>query len=93
MKLIIEDRHYLIVKEILSRYTYSFYAFGSRIKGNARKLSDLDLCVMESVPGNILVHIEEEFENSDLPFKVDIIEMNNISKAFRDSIKADLVAI
>ena len=40
----LELRQQQIVREILSKYPYSFYAYGSRVKGNARKLSDLDLC-------------------------------------------------
>lgn len=29
----IEPRHYIIIKEILKKYPYTFYAFGSRVKG------------------------------------------------------------
>jgi len=40
----LEKKHQKIVQEILSKYPYKFYAYGSRVKGTARKYSDLDLC-------------------------------------------------
>lgn len=46
---------------------------GSRAKGTAGKLSDLDLCYQEEIPWNVLSHIREDFENSNLPFKVDLV--------------------
>jgi hypothetical protein len=67
------EKHYQIVKEILSKYSYSFYAYGSRAKGNARKLSDLDLCYQEPIPDSLTYQIEEEFKESDLPFFVELV--------------------
>ena len=40
----IETRHLKIINSILSKYPYTFYAYGSRVKGTGRKYSDLDLC-------------------------------------------------
>ena len=68
-----ENRHQAIVQQILNKCPYQFYAYGSRVKGEAKKYSDLDLCYQKEIPLNILSHIREEFENSDLPFKVDLI--------------------
>jgi predicted nucleotidyltransferase len=69
----LEPRHYQIVQQILSRYPYQFYAYGSRAKGTARQLSDLDICYQEDVPDAIAYQIEEEFEESDLPFLVELV--------------------
>jgi predicted nucleotidyltransferase len=89
----IEDRHWQIVKSILSKYNYSFYAFGSRVKGNPQKFSDLDLCYFGKIPNNELFSLEEDFEESDLPYKVDIISWDKINSSFRELIKKDLVCI
>jgi len=43
----IEQIHKKIVLDILNKYPYSFYAFGSRTKNKAKPLSDLDLCFTE----------------------------------------------
>jgi uncharacterized protein len=69
----LESRHQKIVQQILAKYPYKFYAYGSRVKGNARKLSDLDLCYQENIPDATAFQIEEEFKESDLPFIVDLV--------------------
>jgi predicted nucleotidyltransferase len=69
----IETRHQKIVHSILSKYPYQFYAYGSRVKNRAKKYSDLDLCFYGKIPWNVLSHIQEDFEESDLPFKVELV--------------------
>lgn len=88
-----KPRHWEIVKDILQKYPYTFYAFGSRVKGTQRQLSDLDICHMDKIPGNILSHIREDFEESDLSFAVDIVDWNICDESFRAKIKPDLVLI
>ena len=89
----IEERHLKIVKGILSKYPYSFYAFGSRAKGNAKKFSDLDLCFFDDISLHTLSKITEDFEESDLPFKVDIVNWDQCKETFRDLIRDDLVSV
>jgi predicted nucleotidyltransferase len=68
----IENRHQEIILSILAKYPYTFYAYGSRVKGKAKQYSDLDLCYQGDIPWNILDHIQEDLEESDLPFKVEL---------------------
>lgn len=88
-----EPRHWKIVEEILNKYPYTFYAFGSRTKGTQRKLSDLDLCLKDPVPFNIQAHIDEDFEESNLPFKVDLLDWRYISPEFKNIIEKDLIIV
>ncbi len=88
-----EERHWKIVQDILSHYPYTFYAFGSRAKGREKRFSDLDLCFTDSIPYNVQAHIDEDFEESDLPFKVDIIDWNSMSPDFQERIRQDLVLV
>ena len=53
----IEKRHFEILQSILNKYPYYFYAYGSRVKGTARKFSDLDICYQENIPGSIVTKI------------------------------------
>jgi len=53
----IEKRHFEVLQSILDKYPYHFYAYGSRVKGTARKFSDLDLCYQENIPGSIVTKI------------------------------------
>ncbi len=85
-----EKRHKKIIWDILSKYPYAFYVFGSRAKGSPKKLSDLDLCFMDPIPSLTLNKIEEDFEESNLPYKVDIVNWNDCSKEFQEIIKKDL---
>jgi uncharacterized protein len=88
-----EPRHLEIVKTILKKYPYTFYAFGSRVKNTHKQLSDLDICFMDNIPGNVLSHIREDFEESDLPFTVDIVDWNNCDEKFKSQIESELVVI
>ncbi|MBS0186193.1 MAG: nucleotidyltransferase domain-containing protein [Proteobacteria bacterium] len=91
--MIIEKRHLKIIKEILSRYPYNFYAFGSRVNGNPRRFSDLDICFMDNILWNIRAHLDEDFEESDLPFKVDVVAWQSCSKDFQQAIQKDLLPL
>ena len=73
MNLQLEPRHYQILQQILSKYPYHFYAYGSRVKGTARKYSDLDLCYQEEIPLSVISQIREEFTESNLPFEVELV--------------------
>ncbi len=44
-------------------------------------------------PLNILSHIREGFEESNLPFTVDIVDWNACDKNFQELIKKDLVKL
>lgn len=88
-----KDQYLRIVTSILSKYPYSFYAFGSRVKGNPKPFSDLDLCFFDSIPWNIRSHIDEDFEESDLPFTVDVIDWNSCDAEFQNKIRSDLLLI
>jgi predicted nucleotidyltransferase len=65
---------YHILQSILSKYPYCFYAYGSRAKGTAYKFSDLDICYQEDIPADIVCQIEEELEESDLPFMIELVK-------------------
>ena len=69
----ITKQDYQILQQILGKYAYHFYAYGSRVKGTARKFSDLDLCYQANIPSYKVVAIEAELEESDLPFRVELV--------------------
>lgn len=79
----IEQRHLEIVKKILNNYNYSFFLFGSRITQKAKKFSDIDLFYLEAIPSKIFSALEEEFEESDLPYKVDLLDYHKCDPNFQ----------
>jgi len=89
----LEGKDYQVLKQILSKYPYKFYAYGSRTKGTSWKFSDLDLCYQEEIPREIIYQIKEELEESDLPFFVELVNWKHMRPAFQEMIKKDLVLI
>jgi predicted nucleotidyltransferase len=60
--------------------------FGSRVSGRAWRFSDLDLVVMgeEPVPDLVLAHLRADLEDSDLPFRVDLLQLRDLPVAWVD---------
>jgi len=86
-------KHAKIITDIISHYPYSFLAFGSRVKGTHKTYSDLDLCYQTDIPDLVIAELMEAFEQSDLPFKVDIVAWKRCSKDFQRIIHDDLVPL
>ena len=71
------------------------FAYGSRAHGRARTFSDLDLCLRAAarLSAHTLSAIDRDLEESDLPYKVDVIDWNAIGPSFRNAIEKDLIEI
>lgn len=80
-------RHYETVKMILNRLVpeYEIRAFGSRVAGSARPHSDLDLVVIgeRPLPFERMCRLREAFEESDLPFRVEVLDWHSLTEVFR----------
>ena len=65
-------------------------AFGSRHKWTNEETSDLDLAVKgkEKVGISVVGAMKEDFMESDLPFRVDVLDYYAISPEFRSVIDA-----
>lgn len=97
MMIDIQPQHLKIVKDILHTYLseYEVRAFGSRVKQTARQFSDLDLVVMTKRPLSLrtLCEVENAFSNSDLPWKVDILDWSCTSAEFQQIILQKYVVV
>ena len=71
------------------------WAFGSRVSWTARGTSDLDIALMTTEPLDAmrLAEMREAFVQSDLPFRVDIVDWSPTSKFFRRVIEQDHVML
>ena len=71
------------------------WAFGSRVSWTARETSDLDIALMTTEPLDVmrLAEMREAFVQSDLPFRVDIVDWSSTSKAFQNIIERNHVAV
>jgi len=91
--LCVSEKELAIIKSILSKYPYTFYAFGSRVKNTHKKYSDLDLCYKENIPDSDIAYIREAFDESALPYKVDIVSWQRCEPEFQKHIEMDLVEV
>lgn len=83
----VSQRHLATIKRILAEYVgdCEVRLFGSRANGTANRHSDLDLAVVGKgkLKRRVKMLLREAFEESDLPFRVDIIDCNAISETFQ----------
>ena len=80
------------VKDILRKHVPSLEVrvFGSRVTDKVKTYSDLDLVIMtqKPLPSEQLALLKTEFEESDIPIRVDIADWSSISESFQKIIKA-----
>ena len=94
----IRPDHLETVQEILrSRLPagVEVWVFGSRANWTTTDSSDLDLAVAGSakLDYRVMADLEIAFEESDLPYTVDVIDLNNVSDAFNQIVKNQRVAL
>ena len=70
------------------------WAYGSRVKGTCRPQSDLDLVVFAKPEQPHLVSdLREAFEESSLPFRVDLLVWDEVPDSFRKGIEAERIVL
>ncbi len=97
MLLDIRADHLKIVQDILKAHVpdREVWAFGSRAKWQAKEYSDLDLCILGDSPlgFDTLGLMAEAFDESDLPYKVDLVDWATTSESFRKIMERDRVVV
>ena len=84
-----------IIQNILAAYKkdYEFYYYGSRVKGNFEKTSDLDILIKSNIPYEKLEIIKFLFDQSNLPYVVNFTDYDTIDEKFYKLIEKELVRI
>ena len=84
-----------VAQDIFNDDSIEFFVFGSRAKNSARKYSDLDLAIKgnDKISINLLQALKYSYSQSDLPFMVDVIDLNSISTEFYHAIESDLILL
>jgi len=87
-----------IINQILEPYfkEFSFFYYGSRVKGGFEATSDLDILIkaktnpkQTKIPSAILEEIKEKFDQSNLPFIVNFSDYASVDDGFYEMIKGD----
>ena len=70
------------------------WAYGSRVKWTSKPTSDLDLVVFAGNKQRLAIsNLKEAFEDSNLPFQVDLFIWNEVPETFRRNIEAEHVVL
>jgi predicted nucleotidyltransferase len=71
------------------------YVFGSRARGKCKPYSDLDLALEAEYPLSleIIARLSEAFDESELPWKVDLVDRHMVSDDFRKLIDGSKVVL
>jgi len=90
----LKPEHLAIVQSILRGHLpphARVWVFGSRATGKAHRGSDLDLAidVGQSLPSATESALQFAFEDSDLPWEVDVVDMQRINGIFRQNVERD----
>jgi predicted nucleotidyltransferase len=86
-----------LVKNILGTWlpAREVRMFGSRARGKPKPYSDLDLVIMGDtpIPLSTLGQLQDAFANSDLPWRVDVVDWVSTSPEFQSHIAEHSVKI
>lgn len=94
----LSPEHRRLVLAILAAHLPSdakVWVFGSRATGRARRYSDLDLAINTGRPLTLdeLARLTEAFCESDLPYRVDLVDWHTITPHFREIITATRIPL
>ncbi len=75
----------IILNNIEGDEKYRLFVFGSRADNSARKYSDYDIGIegKVAISFSVLAKIKTALDDSDLPYKVDVVDFFTVSDDFR----------
>ena len=94
----IRPDHLAIVQDILRTHLpagFKVWVFGSRANWTTKDSSDLDLAVegAAKLDHKAMVGLEVAFEESDLPYTVDVVDLKAVSSGFRQIVEDQRVLL
>jgi type I restriction enzyme S subunit len=93
----LKPEYLAMVRDILATHVPGMEVriFGSRAIGPAKPHSDLDLALIGDgkVDFGTMARLKDAFSESDLPFRVDVLDWNDISPEFQSVIAQNYVVV
>ena len=96
-KITLSEEQVQLVKSILTNHlprNTLIWLFGSRATGTAKKFSDIDLLIdanRKPMSLELRANLANAFEESDLPYKVDVVDVVTVDAEFAKIINAEKV--
>jgi len=86
----IKEKYKNTILEIIEKLlpTCTIYLFGSRADGSAYISSDIDVAIdnKEEIPIRTIGEIQEQLEESNIPFTVDVVDLQRTDEKFRSKV-------
>ena len=75
--------------------SYKAFIFGSWATNTNRKYSDIDLGIMGPKPlsSKSYVSLEQDFQESDFPYRIDLVDFFNVSDKFKQASLSSIINI
>ena len=93
----ISAKDWKILSDILRQHVpdHEVWAFGSRAKRTSRTYSDLDIVILTPKPLSSAIRgpLVEDFSESDLPFRIDLLDWHTAPENFRRIAEKDKVVL
>lgn len=93
MKFGLNDTNYnfLVQKLIqpLKQIGLKVFIFGSRSTGKNHPFSDIDILIEGEITPSIdheIINLKNFFEESNFPYKIDLVYEKNLAKSYRDNV-------
>ena len=92
------ERYLERVKEMvlaaLAGHEAQVFLFGSFASGAARQSSDIDVAIDPSgpLPPGVMARLADEFDESTIPYTVDLIDLSTVSEDFRNRVIQEGIA-
>ena len=77
-----------MTRTVLGRYPVKVYLFGSWAKGTPSRHSDIDVGIepMTPLPPGVLATLRERFEESHVPYRVEVVDLSAADPTFREAV-------
>ena len=77
-----------LIESVIEDEGVVVYLFGSRATGSATPVSDIDIGIaFRGRASRISIPLlKEKIENSNIPYKVDIVDLSQVSREFRERV-------
>lgn len=89
----LEKKYLTMVQSILKKWipNQTVWLFGSRVTDKIKPYSDIDLVIISDEPTSFatLSQIANAFSESDLPYKVDVVDWAMLDDEFKKIIKSN----
>ncbi len=71
----------------------NIYLFGSRARGTHHETSDIDIAIDDKkiIDNNIIIQLKNGIDTLNIPYTVDVVDINNVSEILKKQIERDKV--